>query len=308
VNTYIDLPTACAAAAPRSGNFTQPVAATAYSERKAPWMRLLGGVLLVCFTPLILFCVLLVRLTSRGPALYRQTRLGKDGRPFKILKIRTMICDAETESGAVLATAGDARITAVGRVLRFLHLDELPQLVNVMRGEMCLVGPRPERPEIIAKHRLDEYVPGFCERMHVLPGVTGLAQINLPADVTADCVIPKVALDREYVATANASLDLRILACTALRMLGVRHGRAVHLFGIGRRVILPESPQELEVETFAPPIAQPHTRPVEAPRQVAHAGATSDSWSARAEVSTWEGADRPARDAKIAGRRPRRPR
>jgi len=271
-------------------------------------MRLLGGVLLIGFTPLILICVLLVKLTSRGPALYRQTRLGKDGRPFEILKIRTMTCDAETESGAVLCKVGDSRITPVGRVLRFLHLDELPQLVNVMRGEMCLVGPRPERPEIIAKHRLDEYVPGFCERMQVLPGVTGLAQINLPADISADCVIPKVALDREYVATASAVLDLQILACTAFRMLGVRHGRAVRLFGVRRHVMMPETSQELEAATVVSAAPKPSTNAVDAPREVAHVGAASDSWSARKEASSWVDDDRSSRAATKTSGRPRRPR
>lgn len=307
MSTYIDLPNACAAAT--SDRFAQPVSATAYSERKAPWMRLLGLVLLFCFAPLILLCALLAKLTSRGPAIYRQTRLGKDGRPFEILKIRTMTCDAETASGAVLCAAGDARVTPVGRVLRFLHLDELPQLINVVRGEMCLVGPRPERPEIIAKHRLYEHVPGFSERMHVLPGVTGLAQINLPADISADCVIPKVALDREYVATANALLDLRILACTALRMLGVRHGRAVRMFGVGRHVAIPDSLHEApEADTVVSAIASTNTLPVDAPRQVAHAGIASDSWSTHAELSTWDGASRPSRDTKTASRSPRRPR
>lgn len=307
MNTFIDFPASCAVA-PGPNKFSEPVSATAYSERKAPWMRLLGGVLLVCFAPLIFICALLVKLTSRGPAFYHQTRLGKGGRPFEIIKIRTMTRDAETDSGAVLCTVGDARITTVGRVMRFLHLDELPQLINVMRGEMCLVGPRPERPEIIAKHRLDEYVPGFVERMHVLPGVTGLAQINLPADVSADCVIPKVALDREYVATATALLDLRILACTALRMLGVRHGRAVRWFGVGRRITMPESPQESQSKPIGPMMAPPHTRIVEAPRQVAHAGTPSDSWSARLEASTWEETAQSARDTKTTSKRTRRPR
>ncbi|QDT73335.1 sugar transferase [Lacipirellula limnantheis] len=307
MNNFIDLP---AARRPigTADPFGRPVTATPYFERKAPWMRLLGCLLLIFFTPLILVCGLLVRLTSRGPAIYRQTRLGKDGQPFEILKLRTMTCDAEAESGAVLCTKRDARVTPVGRVLRFLHLDELPQLVNVMRGEMCLVGPRPERPEIIAKHRLDEYVPGFCERMHVLPGVTGLAQINLSADVSADCVIPKVALDREYVATANAALDLRILACTALRMLGVRHGRAVRLFGVHRRVNMPDVSREIEITPASSPIASHQIRPVEAPREVAHAGATSDSWSARTEASAWNGADRPSPKAKPKSGPPRRPR
>lgn len=270
---------------------------------------MLGVVLLLCFTPLILLCALLVKFTSRGSAFYRQTRLGKDGRPFEILKLRTMRCDAEKESGAVLCATGDARITPVGRVMRFLHLDELPQLINVVRGEMCLVGPRPERPEIIAKHRLYEYVPGFADRMHVLPGVTGLAQINLPADISADCVIPKVALDREYVATANFVLDLRILACTALRMLGVRHGRAVRMFGVGRHVVMPDSLQEsVETDAGAPMMAPAHTLSIDAPRQVARVGVGSDSWSADAGVISWDGASPPARETKAAGRRPRRPR
>jgi hypothetical protein len=147
-----------------------------------------------------------------------------------------MYCNAEDISGPMLCQPGDSRITPLGRLMRFLHIDELPQLINVMRGEMCLVGPRPERPEIITKHRLREKVPGFSDRTRVRPGVTGLAQINLPADVTADCVIPKVRLDLEYIRTADAGLDFRILLCTALRMLGVRHGRAVRMLGLQRNI------------------------------------------------------------------------
>ena len=207
-----------------------------YFARKIVWMRLLGAVLLILLSPILLLLMLLVRLTSPGPALFRQTRLGRDDKKFKILKLRTMYRDAESVTGPTLCLPGDSRMTPVGRALRFLHLDELPQLINVVRGEMCLVGPRPERPEIIARNQLRETVPGFTERTKVLPGVTGLAQINLPADVDAKSVIPKVALDLEYIQTATAGLDLRILACTALRMLGVRHGHAVQLFGVGRSV------------------------------------------------------------------------
>jgi lipopolysaccharide/colanic/teichoic acid biosynthesis glycosyltransferase len=215
-----------------------------YFARKAIWMRLVAGLLLVAFSPIILLCMLLVRLTSPGPALFRQTRLGKNGKQFGIFKIRTMYCDAEDLSGPVLCRPGDSRITPIGRLMRFLHLDELPQLINVVRGEMCLVGPRPERPAIIASHRLNEIVPGFAERTKVLPGVTGLAQINLPADQTAACFIPKVQLDLEYIATSSANLDLRILLCTAMRMLGVRHGRAVRLFGLIR--LAPADPASLD--------------------------------------------------------------
>jgi lipopolysaccharide/colanic/teichoic acid biosynthesis glycosyltransferase len=188
----------------------------------------------------MLFTMLLVCLTSPGPALFRQKRLGKDGKLFDVFKIRTMYVDAEKLSGPVLCQPGDSRITPMGKILRFLHLDELPQLINVIRGEMCLVGPRPERPEIIARHGLNELVPSFVERTKVLPGVTGLAQINLPPDQSADSVIPKVILDLEYINSANAGLDLRILMCTAMRMVGVRNGRAVRLFGLDRKVVLEE--------------------------------------------------------------------
>jgi hypothetical protein len=160
--------------------------------------------------------------------------LGKDGKLFVVLKIRTMYRDAEKLCGPVLCKPGDSRITPIGKLLRFLHLDELPQLINVVRGEMCLVGPRPERPEIVDRNKLCEVVPDFAQRTNVLPGVTGLAQINLPADLSAESVIAKVELDLEYIKSASASLDLRILLCTAMRMFGIRHGRAVSLFGLNR--------------------------------------------------------------------------
>ncbi len=218
----------------------RPLVVPAYFARKTFFARSFGMVLLVLFSPIILLLVLAVRLTSTGPALFRQRRLGKGGRDFMVLKIRTMYVDAEHLSGPMLCKRGDSRVTPVGRLLRFLHLDELPQLVNVARGDMCLVGPRPERPEIIASNELDERVPGFTERTRVLPGVTGLAQINLPADQTADCVIPKVKLDLEYIETAGIGLDLRILLCTAMRMAGIRHGYAVKLLGLCRKSSLSE--------------------------------------------------------------------
>lgn len=218
---------------------TGAIAVPAYFDLKAAWMKICGVILLGAFLPLMLICMLLVRLTSRGPAIYRQTRVGKDEQHFDIYKIRTMYTDCENLSGPILCQPGDSRVTPVGRVLRFLHLDELPQLINVARGEMCLVGPRPERPEIIKRHELKQTVPGFEQRTKVLPGVTGLAQINLPADVSADCVKPKVQLDLEYIETATLGLDLRILLCTAFRMVGVRHGRAVRFFGLVRHTSSP---------------------------------------------------------------------
>ena len=124
--------------------------------------------------------MLLVRLTSRGPGIYKQARVGKDGRKFMMYKIRTMRQDAEAASGPMWTQAHDPRVTFLGRVLRKLHLDELPQLFNVLKGEMSLVGPRPERPEFVRV--LAEAIPGYRNRLAVRPGVTGLAQVNLPPD------------------------------------------------------------------------------------------------------------------------------
>lgn len=211
-----------------------PATEPPYFVRKRTISRIVGAVLLVAFSPVILVSMALVRLTSPGPSLYKQQRLGKGGDVFDVIKIRTMYCDAEKLTGPKLCQPGDSRITPIGRIFRFLHIDELPQLLNVIRGEMCLVGPRPERPEIIKENKLNELVPGFAERTRVLPGVTGLAQVNLPADLTVDCVIPKVQLDLEYIETASGSLDIRILLCTALRILGIRYGIAVKTFSLNR--------------------------------------------------------------------------
>ena len=203
-----------------------------YFARKKLIVRILGLLLLVLHLPIMLLVMLAVRLTSPGPALFRQKRMGKRGREFTMYKVRTMYQDAERTSGPVWCQPTDIRITRCGRMLRFLHLDELPQLFNVVRGEMGLIGPRPERPELVEK--LVEEVPGFAERLAVLPGVTGLAQINLPPDETTDCVRRKLALDLEYIQTASWGLDSRILLCTFLRMIGIRHGRAVHWLRLNR--------------------------------------------------------------------------
>jgi lipopolysaccharide/colanic/teichoic acid biosynthesis glycosyltransferase len=173
----------------------------------------LAVLLLVLFTPMILLGVLLVKLTSRGPALYRQVRLGKNGRPFTLLKLRTMRHNAEAETGPVWSTGNDSRITAVGRLLRQTHIDEFPQLWNVIRGEMSLVGPRPERPEFVS--RLEWEIPFYRERLKVRPGITGLAQLRLPADTDLDSVRRKVVHDVYYVRHANPAVDAKLLVLTA---------------------------------------------------------------------------------------------
>ena len=141
---------------------------------------LMAAPLLVLTAPVILAAIVLVRLTSAGPGIYSQTRLGLNRRPFTIYKIRTMGNNVEARGGIRWATSRDPRVTRIGRFLRATHVDELPQLWNVLRGEMALVGPRPERPEIIAQ--IEPLIPGYGVRLTVLPGVTGLAQVQLPPD------------------------------------------------------------------------------------------------------------------------------
>ena len=138
-----------------------------------------------------------------------------------IYKIRTMRHKAEAGCGAVWTRPGDPRITRVGRVLRKFHLDELPQLFNVLRGEMSLIGPRPERPEFV--HVLAEAVPGYLDRLTVRPGVTGLAQLYLPPDSDLTSVRRKLVLDCEYIREGGPWLDARLFLCTLLRLFKVPH-------------------------------------------------------------------------------------
>ena len=180
----------------------------------------LAAALAVATLPLLAVCVLLVRLTSRGPGVYTQKRVGKGGRVFTLYKIRTMYHDCEKHSGPTWCKPGDARITPVGRVLRKLHLDELPQLWNVLRGDMSLIGPRPERPEIVAKLRTS--IPGYDRRHAVKPGITGFAQIHLPPDTCVRSVKNKVAYDLFYIRRGSIFMELFILACTAMKMFGLK--------------------------------------------------------------------------------------
>jgi lipopolysaccharide/colanic/teichoic acid biosynthesis glycosyltransferase len=189
--------------------------------------RCLALLLLAPALPIMLLLVGLVRLTSRGPGIYRQTRVGLAGRTFQLYKLRSMRQDAEARSGAVWAQLrGDPRVTRFGRFLRASHLDELPQLFNVLKGEMALVGPRPERPEFT--HKLALEIPRYMERHRVRPGITGLAQINLPPDTDLDSVRRKLVFDLEHIRTATLGYDLRICMVTGLRVIGIR-GRAVRL-------------------------------------------------------------------------------
>jgi lipopolysaccharide/colanic/teichoic acid biosynthesis glycosyltransferase len=176
-------------------------------------------VLLVLTGPVILLAALLVKLTSRGPAFYTQTRVGVGGRPFTIYKLRTMIHNCESLTGPRWAMPDDPRITPLGYFLRVSHLDELPQLINVLKGDMSLVGPRPERPEFVKE--LERALPGYRGRLAVRPGVTGLAQVQLPADTDLESVRLKLAHDLFYVRAGGFWLDLRLICCTACRIVGI---------------------------------------------------------------------------------------
>lgn len=168
--------------------------------------------------PVIGAAWILVRATSSGPGFYSQVRVGRNGRHYRIYKLRTMYHNCEARSGAAWSTKCDSRVTRVGRILRKLHVDELPQLLNVLRGEMSLVGPRPERPEFVGL--LAREIPGYYDRLAVRPGVTGLAQIQLPADEDIEDVRKKVVLDRCYAERRDLWLDFRIVLGTAVYLLG----------------------------------------------------------------------------------------
>lgn len=198
-------------AAPRSQLWYLPV--------KACLDRTIALILLLLTGPVMLLLGLLVRLTSPGPAFYSQTRLGRGGRTFRIYKIRTMVDKCESLTGPRWSIPGDPRITTLGRILRRTHLDELPQLVNVLRGDMALIGPRPERPEFLEE--LESACPRYAERLAVRPGVTGLAQVQLPADTDVDSVRKKLAYDLFYIENLSPRLDLRLLLATAFYALGI---------------------------------------------------------------------------------------
>jgi len=214
-----------------------PTCRSTYLVWKGVIDRFLGAVLLIPGLPLMGILIALVRLASPGPGVYRQVRVGCGGKTYTMFKLRSMRIDAEAGSGAVWAQHGDPRVTRLGYWLRKLHLDELPQLINVIRGEMSLIGPRPERPEFV--HLLAREIPGYLSRLDVLPGITGLAQINLPPDRDLDDVRRKLVLDREYIESAGLFLDLRILLCTLLRVIGIRGDIAMHCLRLRRAVAIP---------------------------------------------------------------------
>lgn len=192
---------------------------TTWELAKVAFDFVFAGVLLVALAPLILSAMLVVKATSRGPAIYSQTRVGRGGREFTIYKLRSMSDDCESLTGPRWALPGDPRVTPVGHLLRALHIDELPQLWNVIRGDMSLIGPRPERPELCVEIR--KHVDGYDRRHVVKPGITGFAQVHLPPDSTMRSVREKLVYDRFYILHRGPLLDVKIYVLTGLKVLGL---------------------------------------------------------------------------------------
>ena len=181
---------------------------------------LMAGAGMIVALPLMVLTALAVRLSSPGPTLYRQVRVGMDGQPFTLYKFRSMRADAEAGTGAVWAAKDDPRVTPVGRLIRKIRFDELPQLFNVLRGEMSIVGPRPERPEFV--EALFAEIPYYPQRHCVRPGITGWAQINYKYGDTLEDTIAKLEYDLFYIKNMSLTLDTYIIFHTVKAMLTSR--------------------------------------------------------------------------------------
>jgi lipopolysaccharide/colanic/teichoic acid biosynthesis glycosyltransferase len=171
-----------------------------------------AGLGLIVSSPLLALAALAIKLEDRGPVLYRQQRVGEDGRDFELLKLRTMVVGAEKMGAGYAVNRGDSRITRSGRLLRRLSLDELPQLWNILRGDMSVVGPRPT-----LRYQVDSYTARQLRRLEVKPGLTGWAQVNGRASLPWN---ERIELDVWYVEHRSFWLDLRILARTPLALFG----------------------------------------------------------------------------------------
>ncbi len=213
---------------------------------------LASSILLIIALPFMAVIALLVKLDSRGPVFYSQWRVGENrrrasrrsaanrrqaegfGRPFRIWKFRSMRVDAEVGGQAMWCRKGDPRVTRVGNLLRKSHLDELPQLINVLKGDMSLVGPRPERPEFV--NRLVKELPGYQTRLAIKPGLTGLAQIRHRSDLDLRDVRRKIRYDALYVRKASLAADTKILLGTVPMVLGIEADRTrrISLSGLSR--------------------------------------------------------------------------
>ncbi len=171
-----------------------------------------GVIGLILLSPFFLVVAITIKLDSRGPAFFIQERIGRDGKPFMMYKFRTMVTGAEKKTGPVWAAEDDPRLTFMGRIFRKSKVDELPQLINLVKGNMTMVGPRPERPFFV--NHFIERIPGYARRLDVLPGITGLAQLRNGYDQDAMDVIRKLQFDITYIEKMSLWMDLRLLVET----------------------------------------------------------------------------------------------
>jgi lipopolysaccharide/colanic/teichoic acid biosynthesis glycosyltransferase len=172
-----------------------------------------GAVAMAVFAPVMLICAAMIKISDpEGPVLYRQVRVGLNGRLFTIYKLRTMYVDAEKHGKAQRAGKDDPRVIPVCRWMRMSHVDELPQLWNILRGEMSLVGPRPERPEMFEE--IGRQLPDFEKRLAVKPGLTGLAQIKNGYDTDIESVRRKLDFDLQYIQNMSLGLEMKLLVAT----------------------------------------------------------------------------------------------
>jgi lipopolysaccharide/colanic/teichoic acid biosynthesis glycosyltransferase len=229
-------------------------------RRVYPWIKrrldlFLGLIGLILSAPLIAAAAVLVKLTSRGPVFYSQVRLGLNGKPFLIYKIRSMYQNSEAGTGACWCTKGDPRITPVGRILRWSHVDELPQMWNILVGEMSLIGPRPERPELIPG--LERAIPRYRERLLIRPGLSGLAQVQLPPDTDQNSVRRKLAHDLCYVQHCSFWLDCRIFLATILHVCGTPYDSTRYLCALpGGEVVSEQYESNVQIRLAAVPDLQ----------------------------------------------------
>jgi lipopolysaccharide/colanic/teichoic acid biosynthesis glycosyltransferase len=177
-----------------------------------------ASLLLIVLGPVMLGFCALIKITSKGPAFFTQIRVGQNGQLFRIIKLRTMRADAEKATGPVWARKKDNRITKLGAFLRKTHIDEFPQLINVLRGEMSLIGPRPERPFFVNRFRRE--IPNYEDRLTVKPGITGLAQVRYKYDESLNDVRNKLTYDLVYIKRMSWAMDARILMWTFGTMNG----------------------------------------------------------------------------------------
>lgn len=161
---------------------------------------------LIIGIPILIVFGILIKIEDSGPIFYKQERLGLNGMKFYIYKLRSMSVDAEKAGGAQWAQKNDPRVTKIGKFIRKTRIDEIPQLFNILQGNMSLIGPRPERPELT--YKFDKEIPGFSKRLSVKPGLTGWAQVNGGYDITAE---EKLVLDMEYIQNRSILMDLKII-------------------------------------------------------------------------------------------------